>query len=341
MQTNKGLFVATQVVDERDTNLAFFVSWLAELAKHASIVHVTCWKEGEHASLPANVHIHPMPKGKMKRMWALMRLSWKVRKEVDAVFVHMMAPVAAALGWYWKLLGKRLVLWYTHGSIPMSLRVANVFVDKICTATAESMRLPSSKKIVTGHGIDTDTFHIASVTRKPILLTVGRVSPRKKLEELIQLASRIREQNPDLKFYLDIVGEPYLESDHTYQEAMRALTTNKNLSDVVRFRGALLGKDLISEYQEAALFVTASQTGSLDKAVLESLACGTPVMAASNVFGGFEGVRLTNGSWSDEDVRFASETLKNPVSSEAAHQDVATKAGLSSLVSRLAQILLA
>jgi glycosyltransferase involved in cell wall biosynthesis len=338
---HKGLFVMTQVVDERDTNLAFFVRWLAELAKHASVIHVACWKEGEHPSLPANVHVYAMPKGKIKRMWALMRLSWTVRKDVSAVFVHMLAPVAAALGWYWKLLGKRLVLWYTHGSVPMSLRLANVFVDKICTATSESMRLLSAKKIVTGHGIDTNTFSITNVSRKPILLTVGRVSPRKKLEELIQLASRIHEQNPELNFHLDIVGEPYLESDHTYQETLRTLIASKNLSDIVRFHGALLGNDLISTYQEAALFVTASQTGSLDKAVLESLACGTPVVAASNVFGGFEGVRLTNGAWSDEDIRFASETLKNPTSSQVAHQDVATKAGLSSLVSRLAQILLA
>ncbi len=332
----KGLLVIAQAVDENDTNLAFFLSWLREIASRVSVLHVAAWKVGAH-DLPSNVHVHPMPKGKFRRIVALKLLSWLLRHEIDAVFVHMLAPVAAVLAPFWRfILRKRVVLWYTHGSIPFLLRVANRFVHVICSATDESLRLKTAKKIVTGHGIDTGFFHPGDQPRLPEMITVGRVSPRKRLERVIELADAIRTAHPGLAFRLRIIGEAYLETDKVYEASLKKLVSDRRLGDLVTFEGAKLGNELVAAYQHSAVFVTESATGSLDKAVLEALACGTPVLAASPVFAGFEGVEVAE---KDAALAFATARLAHPRTSPEARADVEAKASLHALASRLIIIL--
>ena len=350
----KGILIVTQAVDEADTNLSFFLDWLRELASRVSVVHVAAWKTGEHrgsgayrvsgahnhAPLPGNVYVHAMPKGKLKRIIALKKLTFSVREDVDAVFVHMLAPVAATLGLFWRLMGKRVVLWYTHGSVPLSLRVANVFVNGICTATSPSMNLKTIKKIVTGHGIDTDRFRPSDAPRLAELVTVGRITPRKRLESLIDLVEAVRKAQPSLPFRLRIVGEAYLDSDRAYAETLATEVARRGLRDIVSFDGAKLGDELIELYRRSAAFVTASETGSLDKAVLESLSCGTPVLAASRVFAGFDGVHVAPSGWDEDAVAFVVSRLAHPTTDEQARADVARKASLKTLISRLVSILL-
>lgn len=336
---DKGILVVTQAVNEQDTNLSFFLYWLAELATRVPVVHVAAWKVGPH-QLPSNVKVHAMPKGKSARVFALVKLSVFVRKDIEAVFVHMLAPVAAALAWFWRLLALRVVLWYTHGSVPASLKAANSWVDAICTATAESMRLPTLKKIVTGHGIETQRFTPGSEQRLPELITVGRVSERKRIELLLDLVEAIRAAQPTLPLRLRIIGDAYLDADKMYTAMLKTEIIVRGLTDIVSMEGAKLGDDLLSAYRRAAVFVTASDTGSLDKAVLEALACGTPVLAASSVFAGFTGVHVANKAWDEEAIQFAIAKLARPVTDVEASEDVKRKASLKSLISRLTSILL-
>ncbi|KAA0205826.1 glycosyltransferase [Candidatus Uhrbacteria bacterium] len=338
-RNDRGVLIITQAVDEADTNLSFFLDWLRELSSHVSVVHVAAWKVGSH-TLPSNVHIHAMPKGKLKRMIALKKLTWKVRRDIDAVFVHMLAPVAASLGWFWRLLGKRVVLWYTHGSVPAALHVANLFVHGICTATSPSMNLKTVKKIVTGHGIDTERFRPGDVPRLPEILTVGRITPRKRLESLLDLVEAVHRAQPSLPLRLRIVGEAYLASDRAYADALAAEVARRGLGDLVSFDGAKLNADLIERYRRGAVFVTASETGSLDKAVLEALSCGTPVLAASRVFSGFDGVHVAANGWDEEAIAFVVSRLMHPSTDAAARADVIRKASLKTLISRLVSILL-
>lgn len=336
---DKGVLVVTQAVDENDTNLSFFLHWLTELAARVSVVHVAAWKVGTH-TLPSNVIVHKMPHGKLRRLFALMHLSLRIRKDIEAVFVHMLAPVAAVLGWYWRVLGLRVVLWYTHGAVPMSLRVANAQVDAICTATDESLRLKTIKKIVTGHGIDTDYFRPGNEPRLSEMITVGRNSPRKRLESLLDLADAIHRTHPTLPFRLRIIGEAYLDSDLAYVERLKSQIVQRGLQDIVTLEGAKLGDALLAAYQRSAVFVTASATGSLDKVVVESLSCGTPVLAASSVFAGFKGVHVAENGWDTEAVAFVASRLTRPLTDAEARKDVEARASLKVLISRLVRILL-
>ncbi len=284
------LLVITQVVDDLDDNLGFFVSWLRALASEGIELTVVCWRHRVGTPLPPNTRVIELPPGKFARTIRLMSLSWSLRNSVHHVFVHMLPPVIVALGWYWKLLGWRVILWYTHGTITPSLRMAEFFFDALVTASAESCRLTTSKKIITGHGIDLDQLRAINVPREPLLLMVGRITARKDQFALIAMVQALRKLDPKLLFHVSIVGAPRTAADERYQQALQVEIQRHNLQDDIQLLGPKTGADLVAIYSRAAMLVSASQTGSLDKVVLEALACETPVIAIGQVYAAIPGV---------------------------------------------------
>ena len=328
-----GLLICTQVVDERDENLGFFVSWLRAFAASGRQIYVLAWRVDSTTKLPPNVHVTQMPKGKLRRTFTLWSFTLKHRKDFDSVFVHMMAPVAVVSGWLWKILGMRVALWYTHGDVPLSLKTANIFVDHIFTATEDSMRLKTSKKIVTGHGIDLDIYKAQNIPRRPLLISVGRIAPRKDQIAFVKLCAHLRDAG--ISFSAMIVGLPRVAGDVAYsEEVMKAIASN-HLESIVEMVGSKTGSELIKIYSEAALFVSTSKTGSLDKVVLESLACETPAIAIGESFRGFPGVTIVPDVVGDEAFDIVRGALAHPIAHPEARAGVAAKADLHLLIKKL------
>lgn len=260
------LLITTQAVDVNDSNLGFFIRWIEEFAKHVERVEVLCLRQGEY-SLPANVHIHPLRSrnnhSRLKATFNFYRYLWKLRNEYDTVFVHMNPEYVVLGGFLWQLMHKTVALWYTHKSVDLKLRIAVFFANSIFTASKESFRLPSTKVHIVGHGIDTAFFMPdQNVIRGDWALSVGRLSKSKRHDLAIEDVAK--EGKP-----LRIAGEGP-ERDHLEQIA-REHQAN------VTFLGGLTQLGLRSEYRKAAYLVHTSETGSLDKVVLEALACGLPI----------------------------------------------------------------
>ncbi len=253
------LLICTQTVDSNDPVLGFFVRWLAEFSKHCEQMTVICLRKGEY-TLPQNVRVFPLGGGgKLSRARKLLKGAYKFRNNYDAVLVHMNPEYLVVAGWLWRLLGKKTALWYTHKNVDFKLRVAEKFVDTIFTASKESFRLSSKKVHVMGHGIDTDFFSPDPlVVREDWYLSVGRLMPSKDHKAAI-----VEAHNDHTK--LRIAGEgPELKNLQEYA---------KSLGAEVEFLGGLSQKQLRDEYRKAKLLVHTSKTGSLDKVVLEALAC--------------------------------------------------------------------
>lgn len=260
------LLVVTQAVDKDDPVLGFFHRWLEAFSAEFDRIEVICLREGRHA-LPANVRVHTL--GKEKGAGRLFRAArfymhlWKLRRAYDAVFVHMNPEYLALAGAWWRLAGKRAGLWYTHKSVDLKLRVAELWADVVFTASKESFRLPSAKVRVMGHGIDASFWTPdPTVFRGAALLSVGRLMPAKRHDLAIRVA---REERVPLR----IAG--------TGPEQQRLAALARELGANVTFLGSCGEETLRDEYRRAARLIHRSETGSLDKVVLEAAACGCPV----------------------------------------------------------------
>lgn len=259
------LLILTQAVDTEDPVLGFFVRWIEEFAKHCEKVTVICLRKGDY-SLPDNVSIIVLGKGRVLRAVRLWRVCISLRREYDAVFVHMNPEYVVAAGLLWRILNKRIALWYTHKSVNLKLRVAVLFAHIIFTASKESFRLPSGKVRVMGHGIDTDFFSPdPSTARGDWYLSVGRLMPSKRHDLAIRIA-------------LEAGRELRIAGDGSERQILENLANT--LGAKVTFLGGLSHFALRDEYRRASLLLHTSETGSMDKVVLEALACGLPVRTA-------------------------------------------------------------
>ena len=277
------LLLITQKVDAHDQLLGFFIEWLKRLGKVAPL-SVLCLQEGEHPGLNVRVASMGKEKGnsKFSELMSFYRYLVGHRSEYQTVFVHM-NPIWVVLGgWYWRLAGKKIILWYTHKAVTPKLRIASWFADVILTASPESFRLRSSKVIVTGHGIDTELFKPSHVDHGEELrmVSVGRIAPVKNYEVLIEAAEILKKKG--LNFHTTIAGEPAIVSDRAYQDSIKEMVQTKNLDSEFSFVGRLDHDELPNLYQKNNLFVHMSKTGSLDKAILEAMSCGLTVVSSND-----------------------------------------------------------
>ena len=106
-------------------------------------------------------------------------------------------------------------------------------------------------------------------------LTVGRVVPNKKLEDVIRLFAVYRRAiNPQARLY--IVGSRYIR---TYDAALNELIAERDLFDSVKFVGRVSDTDLEAYYQAADLYVCASQHEGFCVPLVESMQHGVPILA--------------------------------------------------------------
>ncbi|HID06874.1 MAG TPA: glycosyltransferase, partial [Armatimonadetes bacterium] len=69
-----------------------------------------------------------------------------------------------------------------------------------------------------------------------------------------------------------------------YRERLLAEVQRRELADYFEFVGAVPHREVVRYYQQADLFVSASRTGSLDKAGLEAMACNLPLVSCNEAF---------------------------------------------------------
>jgi len=274
------LLITTQAVDLDDPVLSFFHRWIEEFAKNAEHVHVICLKEGRH-SLPKNVFVHSLGKesgrSRMKYLFRLYRYVWGLRKDYDVVFVHMNPEYLVAVGWLWRLMRKSIGLWYIHPRLSWRLKTALKYAHVVFSATQESFPLLSRKLMPVGIGVDTDFFSPGTWTpaTKLRIMCAARIAPVKRVECMIDGVIELQKRHCPVTF--DYYGEE-LPRDAAYAAAMR-----KRADPVSAwfFRGRASGEAIRDAYRTHDIHVNATDSGSFDKAVFESMACGC-ITVASN-----------------------------------------------------------
>jgi glycosyltransferase involved in cell wall biosynthesis len=282
------LLIITQKVDKNDPILGFFHRWIEEFSKHCESVIVICLRKGEY-NLPKNVKVLSLGKEKgvsrIKYLINFYKYIWSERGNYDRVFVHMNPVYILLVGIFWRAFGKKVSLWYTHKSVDLKLKVAEKLSHIIFSASKESFRLKSKKLLITGHGIDTEIFKptIDSSSNEYIkICSIARISKAKNQKLMIDVVQRLIAKGIKLQFY--IVGSAVTKDDKVYESDIRKYASENNLSGQVIFQGNIIHRDIPSFLQKMDIFINLSNTGSLDKAVLEAMACGLKIVTSNEAF---------------------------------------------------------
>jgi glycosyltransferase involved in cell wall biosynthesis len=283
------LLVVNFEMDRLSRTMPWSQQIVNRLAQACEVVVVLTSRVGLYDS-PPNVYVEVIPArpfgvpGRLGSQWLVnfqvVRLVRRYRLEV--CFVHMAAGWAYRLSPCFRLLNIPVLVWYAHGTVNEELRRAHKAAIRVVTSTPEGFRIPSNKVRVIGQGVDTELFNIQPrVVDARDILSVTRISPRKRIELLLEVIRHIKEK---AGLRLRLIGTTITPDDQQYEIRLRDRMWRLGLQDSVEFVGFVPQEFIPYYYRASFLHLNVSQTGSMDKTVIEALACGCPVLTSNDAF---------------------------------------------------------
>lgn len=265
--------------DLDDPILGFTSSWIKEVATTVDSVHVITMRLGR-TELPGNVRIYSVGKEKEfsepQRAVEFYRRLFRIlhQEPIDVCFSHMI-PIFTILGYLpLKLHGVPIITWYAHRQRSFILRVAHHLSDRMASTNTRSYPYSGNKLCVLGQGIDTELFKpIATITPAdpPLILFVGRLSPIKDPLTFIRAAYLLKSTH---RFRVAVIGQ-ILERDREYSRIVIKELEQLRKTVPAEFIPGIGQHQLVSWYQRCFTLVNCSPSDhSLDKTVLEAMACG-------------------------------------------------------------------
>jgi len=171
--------------------------------------------------------------------------------------------------------------------VRLTFRISLALSKAIIVPTENYRRLmrvrygQDKKVVVLPNGIDFSTFKSQRGCREKKdeidILFVGRLVRQKGLDRLILAMKNVVKQVPNAK--LTVVGQPN-PTEMDYYRQVRRMIDELDLSEAVRFLGALPDDKLQEIRGEATLLAAPSRFESFGIGVLEAMASGLPVVAS-------------------------------------------------------------
>jgi glycosyltransferase involved in cell wall biosynthesis len=112
---------------------------------------------------------------------------------------------------------------------------------------------------------------------EPVVLFLSRLHPKKRPDALIESMALLREQGVKCTLLLAGTGEP------AYEQGLRELVAKHGLGDRVSFVGFVSGRAKVSLYEASSVSVLPTSQENWGFVLIESLACGTPVITTRGV----------------------------------------------------------
>lgn len=285
------LFI-TQVVDPADSNLGATTAKIAALARRVDEVVVLC-DRGVEGVLPDNcrLRVFGAPTRTRRALRYVSALVGELREKPIAVVGHMVPLYTLVAAPFVRARRVPLMLWYTHWKGHIVLRMAMVVCTNLLSLDVRSFPLRSRKVVGIGHGIDLNEFPCQPVEplagRSFRVISLGRYSPPKRLDELVEGVRIARERGLDARIDLYGTASPGLEA--SYKQQLEQLVAREDYREFATVGGPIPRTEVPPVYAEAD--VVASNFISPDKIVLEACASCRPVIASHEAFDTlFEGI---------------------------------------------------
>lgn len=287
---NTSLLICTQKVDAHDQVLGFFVRWIEQLAPQFQQVTIICLEQGE-AVLPRNCQVYSLGKERDKRSslvyaFRFLRLILTGRVSYDAVFVHMNQEYVLLAGWWWRLFGKRILLWRNHPSGSFWTKLAAMLAHVVFYTSDQSYTSRFSKAVRMPVGIqlpDQTPTH----DERPTFLSLGRLSPVKHVDTIVDaFAGAQLLEGASLR----IVGDPIPRAiDHAYVECIDSSVALAMARGKVVVREPGVSPEVAQQlFGQYTFFINATDPGSFDKTILEAAAQGCIPLVAQDIWRGTE-----------------------------------------------------
>lgn len=243
-----------------------------------------------------------MPFHGLMMFFSVLRLIKRIKAEfdfdvIDAHYVFPDGLAAVLLG----IVFEKPVVVTARGSdinvvaeMPLMRRLVRYTLANVAGVIAVSQALktrivglgiPDRKVTVIPNGVDLEKFHPMDKTAarqrlglpgdKKVLLSVGGLDSVKGFDRLIQAVRILIDEFGADDILLLIAGEGGL------RRKLLSMVTAQSLEAHVRLVGAVPHEELRTWYSAADLFCLASRSEGWPNVVLESLACGTPVIATA------------------------------------------------------------
>ena len=174
-------------------------------------------------------------------------------------------------------LPRRFMQW-ASGVAHTSIGVSQALVDRM-----RDLGIGGTRQLTLRNGVDLDRFHAEpdramlrqrlGVRGAPLLLSVGNLVALKGHDLAIEAMALLRSEGLDAQLY--IVGNGPL------QASLAALAERLGLAEHTHFMGAKPQQELPAWYAAADMLMLASAREGWPNVVLESMACGTPVVATA------------------------------------------------------------
>ena len=275
----------TQVVDPADPNLGATRAKIAALARRVDEVVVIC-DRGVEGVLPENcrLRVFGAPTRKVRAWRYLSALIGELRVRPVAVIGHMVPLYTVVAAPFVRARRVPLMLWYTHWKAHSVLRMADVVCTHLLSLDVRSYPLHSRKVHGIGHGIDLGEFPCQPATplagRALRVISLGRYTPPKKLEEMIEGVRIARRRGLDVR--IDLYGTSTSAPQAAYKRELEELVSRDEYREFASVGGSIPRTELPPIY--AAADVVASDFISPDKIVLEACSSCRPVLASHEAF---------------------------------------------------------
>ncbi len=115
------------------------------------------------------------------------------------------------------------------------------------------------------------------LSNKNYILFLGRIAKNKGLDILVESFRELTKNNKDL-FWVVVGGD-----EEGYKTILTQQLKNYGLLDKTLFTGMLTGREKLSAFIDAEIFVLSSHFENFGMSVVEAMLCGTPVVISNKV----------------------------------------------------------